>query len=105
MTAMSKYGIELYATLEARPAGHRLEAVRQRQRREHAERMKVLRKQLALARSFRRRMPRDFAGRSGRAVPVLRTDDLQGALWLPGDGKANPADLCMSLAKARASAA
>ena len=29
----------------------------------------------------------------------MRTDDLQGALWLPGDGKANPADLCMSLAK------
>jgi 4-methylaminobutanoate oxidase (formaldehyde-forming) len=24
---------------------------------------------------------------------------LQGAIWLPGDGKANPADLCMSLAK------
>jgi glycine/D-amino acid oxidase-like deaminating enzyme len=29
----------------------------------------------------------------------MRTDDLQGAIWLPGDGKANPADLCMSLAK------
>jgi 4-methylaminobutanoate oxidase (formaldehyde-forming) len=29
----------------------------------------------------------------------MRTDDLQGALWIPGDGKANPADLCMSLAK------
>ena len=30
---------------------------------------------------------------------MLRTDDLQGALWIPGDGKANPADLMMSLAK------
>ena len=29
----------------------------------------------------------------------MRTDDLHGALWIPGDGKANPADLCMSLAK------
>jgi glycine/D-amino acid oxidase-like deaminating enzyme len=29
----------------------------------------------------------------------MRTDDLQGGIWLPGDGKANPADLCMSLAK------
>jgi hypothetical protein len=29
----------------------------------------------------------------------MRTDDLQGAIWIPGDGKANPADLCMSLAK------
>jgi glycine cleavage system aminomethyltransferase T len=30
---------------------------------------------------------------------VLRTDDLAGAIWIPGDGKANPADLTMSLAK------
>ena len=29
----------------------------------------------------------------------MRTDDLQGAIWIPGDGKANPADLTMSLAK------
>ena len=34
MTAMSRYGIELYASLEARDGlGHRLEAMRQRQRR------------------------------------------------------------------------
>jgi SAM-dependent methyltransferase len=39
------------------------------------------------------------AAEVGDKAPVLRTDDLQGALWLPGDGKANPADLCMSLAK------
>jgi 4-methylaminobutanoate oxidase (formaldehyde-forming) len=36
---------------------------------------------------------------AGERYPVMRTDDLQGAIWLPGDGKANPADLCMSLAK------
>jgi 4-methylaminobutanoate oxidase (formaldehyde-forming) len=30
---------------------------------------------------------------------LLRTDDLVGGIWIPGDGKANPADLCMSLAK------
>ena len=29
----------------------------------------------------------------------MRTDDLQGAVWLPGDGKANPADLTLALAK------
>ncbi|MEO7055762.1 MAG: FAD-dependent oxidoreductase, partial [Caldimonas sp.] len=26
-------------------------------------------------------------------------DDLEGGLWIPGDGKANPTDLTMSLAK------
>src|SRR5512134_2333833 len=31
--------------------------------------------------------------------PMLRTNDLAGAVWLPGDGKANPADLTQSLAK------
>ena len=31
--------------------------------------------------------------------PVMRVDDLVGAIWLPGDGKANPTDLTMALAK------
>ncbi len=29
----------------------------------------------------------------------MRTDDLIGAVWLPGDGKANPADITQALAK------
>ncbi|MEP6740441.1 MAG: FAD-dependent oxidoreductase, partial [Caldimonas sp.] len=37
--------------------------------------------------------------RAGELFPPLRTDDLHGAIWIPGDGKANPADLTMSLAK------
>ena len=31
--------------------------------------------------------------------PVMAVDDLLGALWLPGDGKVNPTDLTMALAK------
>jgi heterotetrameric sarcosine oxidase gamma subunit len=31
--------------------------------------------------------------------PVMQVDDLVGAIWLPGDGKANPTDLTTSLAK------
>lgn len=31
--------------------------------------------------------------------PPMQVDDLLGALWLPGDGKVNPADLTQSLAK------
>ncbi len=31
--------------------------------------------------------------------PLLRTEDLVGALWLPGDGTANPTDVTASLAK------
>jgi len=31
--------------------------------------------------------------------PVMRVDDLVGAIWLPNDGKANPTDVTASLAK------
>ena len=31
--------------------------------------------------------------------PLLEIDDLLGAIWLPGDGKANPTDLTASLAR------
>jgi len=64
-----------------------------------ADRMKVFAKQAALARSFGVEVEVIGAQRAGELYPLLRTDDLHGALWIPGDGKANPADLCMSLAK------
>jgi len=59
----------------------------------------VLRKQAALARSFGVEVDVISAQRAGELYPLLRIDDLQGAIWIPGDGKANPADLTMSLAK------
>jgi len=37
--------------------------------------------------------------RAAELYPLLRTDDLLGALWLPGDGTANPTDVTSSLAK------
>jgi sarcosine dehydrogenase len=36
---------------------------------------------------------------AGEKYPVMRTDDLAGALWLPSDGKANPADITQALAR------
>ncbi len=36
---------------------------------------------------------------AARLYPVMRTDDLAGALWLPLDGKVNPADVTQALAK------
>lgn len=100
MTAMSKYGIDLYASLEAetglatgwKQCGSLNVA-------KTPERMKMLKKQLALARSFGVECIELTPQEALDKYPVLRIDDLQGAIWLPGDGKANPADLCMSLAK------
>jgi sarcosine dehydrogenase len=36
---------------------------------------------------------------AGEKYPVMRIDDLAGALWLPSDGKANPADITQALAR------
>ena len=100
MTQMSKYGIELYATLEAETGlatgWKQCGSVNVART---PERMQVLRKQLAMARSFGVECHEMSPAEAGDRYPVMRTDDLQGALWLPGDGKANPTDLCMSLAK------
>lgn len=39
------------------------------------------------------------AERAREMWPPMQVDDLLGALWLPGDGKVNPADLTQSLAR------
>ena len=100
MTVMSKYGIELYATLEAETGlatgWKQCGSVNVART---PERMKVLKKQATMANSFGVECHLISPREAGERYPVMRTDDLQGAIWLPGDGKANPADLCMSLAK------
>ncbi len=99
-TAMSRYGIELYASLEQETGlatGWKrcgsLNVART------PERMELMRRQMARARSFGIAFefltPAEVAAR----VPILRTDDLTGGVWIPEDGKVNPADLTQSLAK------
>ncbi|HRD97912.1 MAG TPA: FAD-dependent oxidoreductase [Rubrivivax sp.] len=100
MTRMSKYGIELYRTLEAETGlATGWKACGSVNVARTPERWMVLRKQAALARSFGVEVQLITPKEAGDLYPVMRTDDLQGAIWIPGDGKANPADLCMSLAK------
>jgi 4-methylaminobutanoate oxidase (formaldehyde-forming) len=100
MTAMSRYGIELYQSLQAETGlATGWKACGSVNVARTPERMQVLRKQAALARSFGIEVQLITPKEAGDLFPVMRTDDLQGAIWIPGDGKANPADLCMSLAK------
>jgi 4-methylaminobutanoate oxidase (formaldehyde-forming) len=99
-TRMSRYGIELYATLEAetglatgwKQCGSLNVA-------KTPERLKLLRRQMARAKSFGIEFEFISAMEAGRIYPLLRTDDLAGAVWIPGDGKANPTDLTQSLAR------
>ncbi len=100
MTRMSTYGIELYATLEAETGlatgWKQCGSVNVART---PERWQTLKKQVALARGFGVEVELITPAEAGALYPVMRTDDLQGAIWIPGDGKANPADLTMSLAK------
>ena len=100
MTRMSKYGIELYATLEAETGlATGWKACGSVNVAATPERWMVLQRQAALARSFGVEVQLITPKEAGELYPLMRTDDLHGAIWIPGDGKANPADLCMSLAK------
>src|SRR6185503_5810670 len=99
-TRMSRYGIELYASLEQQTGlatGWKqcgsLNVART------PERMTLMRRQMARAGSFG--IAHEFISPDAarERVPILHTDDLAGAVWIPGDGKVNPTDLTQSLAK------
>ena len=87
MTQMSRYGIELYATLEAetglatgwKQCGSVNVA-------STPERMRVLRKQTAMAHSFGVACHLISAQEVKDKYPIIRHEDLQGGIWLPGDG-------------------
>ncbi len=99
-TRMSRYGIELYSALEAetglatgwKQCGSLNVA-------KTPERVKLLKRQMARARGFGIDFEFITPAEAGNIYPLLRTDDLSGAVWIPGDGKANPTDLTQSLAK------
>ena len=100
MTRMSQYGIGLYATLEAETGlatgWKQCGSVNVART---PERWVVFQRQAAMARSFGIEVHPIGPREAAEKWPVMRTDDLQGALWFPHDGKANPADLTQSLAK------
>src|SRR2546430_1690676 len=99
-TRMSRYGIELYASLEAetglatgwKQCGS-LNVART------PERLTLFKRQMARAKGFDIDFEFITPSEAGAIYPLLRTDDLAGAVWIPGDGKANPTDLTQSLAK------
>jgi sarcosine dehydrogenase len=100
LTRLIRYSAELYGRLEAetgQATGWKrcgsLSVART------AERMVQLERNAALARSYGIDAEVISAKRAGERYPLMRTDDLVGAVWIPGDGKANPADITQALAK------
>jgi 4-methylaminobutanoate oxidase (formaldehyde-forming) len=63
------------------------------------DRMTQLRRTAAAAEAFGLDCELITPERAAELAPVLRVDDLVGAIWLPDDGKANPTDLTAALAR------
>ncbi|WP_313192581.1 FAD-dependent oxidoreductase [Shinella zoogloeoides] len=100
MTSLIKYSTQLYSELEAETGfatGWKncgsLSVARS------AERMTVLKRTAASARAQGVEIEVISPKEAQDLWPVMAIDDLAGAVWLPGDGKANPTDLTQSLAK------
>jgi 4-methylaminobutanoate oxidase (formaldehyde-forming) len=98
-TRLIRYSAELYERLEAetgKATGFKrcgsLSVART------AERMTQLKRNASLARSFGIEAHVIGLDEAKRRYPLLRTDDLVGAVWIPSDGKANPADITQALA-------
>ncbi|HYQ98970.1 MAG TPA: FAD-dependent oxidoreductase, partial [Casimicrobiaceae bacterium] len=99
-TRMSRYGIDLYASLEAETGlatgWKRCGSLNVAKTK---DRLVLMKRQMARAKSFGIEFEFVSPAEVGRIAPILRTDDLAGAVWIPGDGKANPTDLTQSLAR------
>ena len=100
LTRLAKYGADLYERLEAetgqatgfrRPGSLSLART--------SERMHELARLASMARCFDVDVEVITPAEAGRRWPLLRTDDLAGAVWLPRDGRTNPIDTTLALAK------
>src|SRR5215467_11760999 len=100
LTRLAKYGADLYERLEAetgqatgfrRPGSVSLART--------PERMHELKRLASMARCFDVDVEVITPAEAGRRWPLIRTDDLAGAVWLPRDGRTNPIDTTLALAK------
>lgn len=100
MTRLIRYSTDLYSRLEAetelatgwKQCGSLTVA-------RTPERMTLLKRVAAMAAAQGVACELLTPGEAGDRYPIMRTDDLVGAAWLPGDGKANPADITQALAR------
>jgi len=100
LTRLIRYSTELYSRLEAETGlatGWKQCGSLSVARTE--ERMTLLRRSAAMANAQKIACEELTPQQAGDKYPIMRTDDLVGAVWLPGDGKANTTDITQALAK------
>jgi 4-methylaminobutanoate oxidase (formaldehyde-forming) len=100
LTRLASYGAVLYERLEAetgQATGFRRSGSLSVAR--TAERLIELKRGASMARCFGVDVQVISPGEAGRRWPLMRTDDLAGAVWIPGDGRTNPIDTTLALAR------
>jgi 4-methylaminobutanoate oxidase (formaldehyde-forming) len=100
LTRLARYGAVLYEGLEAetgQATGFRrcgsISVART------PERLIELKRGASMARCFGVDVEVIAPSEAGRLWPLMRTDDLVGAVWIPGDGRTNPIDTTLALAR------
>jgi glycine cleavage system aminomethyltransferase T/glycine/D-amino acid oxidase-like deaminating enzyme len=100
LTKMMLYGSQLYASLETETGlGTGWNQCGALWVAASADRMVQLRRTVDLARAQGLEAHDIPVAEAACKWPLMRTDDLVGAVWLPNDAKANPADLTQALAR------
>ncbi len=100
LTRLASYGAVLYEQLEAetgQATGFRrcgsISVART------PERLIELKRGASMAKCFGVDVEVISPREAGRLWPLMRTDDLAGAVWIPRDGRTNPIDTTLALAK------
>ena len=100
LTRLASYGAVLYEQLEAetgQATGFRRSGSISVARTN--ERMIELKRGASMAKCFGVDVEVISPAEAGRLWPLMRTDDLAGAVWIPRDGRTNPIDTTLALAK------
>src|SRR5438445_3174637 len=100
LTRLASYGAVLYEQLEAetgQATGFRRSGSISVARTN--ERMIELKRGASMAKCFGVDVEVISPDEAGRLWPLMRTDDLTGAVWIPRDGRTNPIDTTLALAK------
>ena len=100
LTKINKYSAELYASLEEEtgvPTGWNQVGSVIVARSE--DRMEQLRRTANMSERFGVEVELIDVDRIAELWPLVRTDDLLGGVWLPGDGKLKPDQITLALAK------
>ncbi|WP_024276415.1 MULTISPECIES: FAD-dependent oxidoreductase [unclassified Hyphomicrobium] len=100
LTRLVKDSIDLYETLEAE-TGQATGWVQTGSLRLASSdgRQVELERMLTLVRSYGIEADLITAREAQEKLPIMQVDDVRCALWMPGDGMANPSDVTMSMAK------